>query len=167
MEIHIIAAMGKQRQIGGDGGMLWHIREDFQHFKKTTGQHTLIMGRKTYQSIGRPLPGRTTLVLTQNPHYEINHPNVFIAHSKEKALQKARERGESKVFICGGEQIYAQFLMDASTLYLSRVNFEGKADSFFPPFEHLPWKLVSKRSFTETTQSPSWSLEVWLRADFP
>ncbi len=160
MKISMIVAMGKCRQIGKDNQMLWYIKEDFKHFKETTLGYPLIMGRKTYESIGRPLPKRTTIILTRNSDYQMNHPNVFVAHTKEEALQIAQEQGGLEVFVCGGEQVYASFLNDAEKLYLSRVDFDGKADAFFPEFEHLCWKLLKSQSFVAQSQSPAWSLEI-------
>ncbi len=166
MHISLIAAIGKHRQIGKDGRMLWHIPRDFQHFKQTTLGHWLIMGRKTYQSIGTPLPGRHTAVLTRNPELKRQiegHPNACVAGSEEEALEVVRAAGEEKVFICGGESVYQYFLERGQRLYLSRVDFDGEADAFFPAFEHLSWVLAHSRDFSAVGESPAWSLEVWER----
>ena len=157
MRISLIAAIGKRRQIGKDGGMLWHIREDFRHFKKTTLGHWLIMGRKTFHSIGGALPGRHSVVLSRRDSLE----GVHVTDSPERALEMAREAGESEVFICGGEKVYQHFLEQSDRLYLSRVDYDGEADAFFPPFEHLPLTLRESREFPATGDAPSWRLEIW------
>ncbi len=162
MRISLIVAIGKRRQIGKDGKMLWHIREDFRHFKQTTLGHWLIMGRKTFHSIGGVLPGRKSVVLTGNRELaeKLAEAGAYAAANAEEALAMAREAGESEVFICGGENVYRHFLERCDRLYLSRVDFDGEADTFFPPFEHLPWKLVKSHQFPAQKSSLSWCLEI-------
>ena len=157
MNINLIVAMGRKRQIGLDGRMPWHIKEELAHFKRTTTGHTLIMGRKTWQAIGRPLPNRTSIVLTRDPNFKVSAAKVLIARNKEEALEQSLNAGASEIFICGGGEVYRQFLEDADKIYLSWIDFDGKADAFFPSFEHLEWREISHQQFN------GWSLQILRR----
>jgi dihydrofolate reductase len=137
MIISLIVATGTHRQIGLDGKMPWHIHAEFKHFKETTMGHHLIMGRKTFESIGEPLPGRMTIVLSHDPAW--SHPHVLRAATLREALELAKSRGETEVFICGGSSVYEQALPLCQRLYLSQVDYTGPADAFFPSYEQLLW----------------------------
>ena len=124
-----IAAMSLNRVIGADGKIPWHLPEDFKWFKRMTTGQIIVMGRKTFESIGKPLPDRTTIVLSRS---EFSHPGVQTV-SKLSRIDLANEtRG---VFICGGAQVYAQALPLCSDLYLTLVKRVVEGDAFFPPFE--------------------------------
>ncbi len=159
MIVSLIVAIGKNRQIGKGNQMLWHIREDFKKFKETTMGHHLIMGRKTFESIGRPLPGRTTIIITTNSDYQAPD-GVLIAASPEAAIELAASRGESEAFVAGGGIIYDLYLEKANRLYLSRVDFDGEADVFFPQFDQYDWKSTLGEDFEATEKSPAWSFEL-------
>lgn len=124
-----IAAMSLNRVIGAGNKIPWHLPEDFKWFKQMTTGHVIVMGRKTFESIGRPLPGRETIVLSRSG---FAHPGTRIIHNLEElsALVPGRE-----VFICGGAQIYAQTLPLCSDLYLTLVKRSVPGDAFFPSFE--------------------------------
>lgn len=124
-----IAAMSLNRVIGDGNKIPWHLPEDFKWFKQTTLGHVLVMGRKTFESIGKPLPGRDTIVLSRTGW---SHPGVQTVANLEET--KART-GDRHVFICGGAQIYAQALPLCSDLFLTLVNREVQGDAFFPAFE--------------------------------
>jgi len=158
MDISLIVAIGRNREIGKDNSLLWHIRRDFQNFKKVTMGHHLVMGRKTYESIGKTLPGRTTIILTRDQNYVQN--DCLLAHSIEEAIQLAIQRGERELFICGGENIYKQFMPLADKIYLSRVDFEGNADTFFPEFEERPWHMLEERIYCASEQDPAWRFQL-------
>lgn len=160
MEIALIAALGKNRELGLDNQMPWHISEDFKHFKKTTLGHTLLMGRKTYESIGRPLPGRETLILTRDKSYQ--KEGTKSVHSFEEAIQHSQEKGESVLFVAGGGEIYRQAFEKClcTKLYLSYVDYEGKADTYFPSFDEEDFREVEAKHFGPTEKSPSWTLKV-------
>jgi dihydrofolate reductase len=128
-----IAAMARNRVIGQGNRIPWHLPADFQWFKRTTLGGILVMGRRTWDSIGRPLPGRETFVLTRSP---ISIPGARVLADIEE-LRQATHADERQVWICGGADIYRQLLPDCSDLYLSLVNAEPKGDAFFPPFEAL------------------------------
>jgi len=124
-----IAAMSLNRVIGDGNKIPWHLPEDFRWFKQTTLGHVLVMGRKTFESIGRPLPGRETIVLSRT---DWSHPGVKMVASLDAVAALA---GEREVFICGGAQIYEQALPLCSDLFLTLVKREVKGDAFFPAFE--------------------------------
>jgi dihydrofolate reductase len=124
-----IAAMSLNRVIGAGNNIPWHLPEDFKWFKKMTTGHVIVMGRKTFESIGKPLPNRETIVLSRTP---FSHPGVKTIHSLDELPALAAGR---QVFICGGAQVYAQALPRCSDLYLTLVKRHVEGDAFFPPFE--------------------------------
>ena len=139
MTVTLIAAVGVNRAIGRDNGMPWHLPEDLAHFKRTTLGHTLVMGRRTYDSIGRTLPGRTTVVVTRQAGWSA--PGVLVAHSLERALEMA-DGGE--VFIAGGGEIYAQALPLADAMVLTEVEQSPEAEVFFPEVDPADWREVCR-----------------------
>ncbi len=156
MIVSIIAAIGKNGELGFQGKIPWHIPADFKHFKETTLGHHLIMGRKTFESIGNPLPGRKTIVLTRG-HHKIEGVDCVSAVSK--ALELCGQRGEDEVFIAGGGEIYNLFLPHAQRLYISEVDYEGEADAVFPKINLDHWHEVSSDRFDPTEKSPGWCLK--------
>ena len=124
-----IAAMSENRVIGRGSQIPWHLPEDFKWFKQTTLGHVLVMGRKTFESIGRPLPGRETIVLTRSG---FSHPGVTTAATLEEVISKV---GDRQAFIAGGAEIYRLALPHCSDLYLTLVKRTVEGDVFFPPFE--------------------------------
>jgi dihydrofolate reductase len=124
-----IAAMSLNRVIGANNQIPWHLPEDFKWFKKMTTGQVIVMGRKTFESIGRPLPNRETIVLSRS---EFKHPGARTVRSLEELPAVAAGR---EVFICGGAQVYAQALPRCSDLYLTLVKRHVEGDAFFPPFE--------------------------------
>ena len=133
--IELIAAVAANGDIGSDNRMLWHVPEDFKHFKATTMGHPVIMGRKTHESIGRPLPGRRNIVVTRNPNYSAE--GIEIAHSLEEAYTKCRQA--EKIFVIGGADIYAQALEHADVLWLTQLDLSVEGDARFPHFEENAW----------------------------
>lgn len=158
MIISLIVAIGQQRQIGKDNKMLWHISADFKKFKEITMGHHLIMGRKTFESIGRALPGRVTIIITNNSEYKAPE-GVLIANSPEAAIGLAEKAGDDEVFIAGGGVIYSLFLEKAHKLYLSTVDYNDEADVFFPEFKQLDWNIIKSEKFIATKKSPAWVFE--------
>jgi dihydrofolate reductase len=126
----IIAAIARNRGIGKDGGLPWHIPEDLRRFKKLTMGHAVLMGKRTWHSIGRPLPGRRNVVLSRT-----SVDGVETYGSIDAAL--AALRGEERIFVIGGGKVYAQLIGRAEELYLTIVDREVEADTYFPPYEHL------------------------------
>jgi dihydrofolate reductase len=144
--ISIIVSVGKNRVIGRKDGLIWPIPDDLKRFKQLTMGHPVIMGRKTFESIvgmlGKPLPGRTNIVVTRDTNY--SPTGAVVAHSLPEALQKAGEVENEEIFIGGGAQIYEQALPLAERLYLTLVEDEKEGDAFFPPYEHLFNKTLSR-----------------------
>jgi len=139
MIISLIVAMEENRGIGRDNCLPWHLSADLKLFKQHTLGHHLIMGRKTYDSIGKPLPGRTTIVLTRNPAYQPE--GIQIAHSTGEALSLARKAGDSEAFIIGGGEVFIQALPLANRIYLTRVHASLECDTFFPEFNPAGWTI--------------------------
>ena len=134
--ITIIVAMGKNREIGADNQLLWHLPKDLKHFKELTSGHPIIMGRKTYESIGKPLPNRTNIVISRkNEWFE---EGILIVGSIKEALKFAKKIDEN-VFIIGGGTIYEQTIDLADQLEVTLVDAELKADTFFPKIDEKKW----------------------------
>jgi len=135
--VSIIAAMDKKRGIGVDNKLPWRLSADLKRFRELTMGHHIIVGRKTFESIGKPLPGRQMIVVTRDRSYEAE--GCEVVHSIEDAMKLSRDRGESEVFICGGAEIYAQSIEVADRMYLTLVDAEVAADTFFPEFDVREW----------------------------
>jgi dihydrofolate reductase len=140
MKLSVLAALSENRVIGHAGELPWRLPDELAYVKRITMGHTLVMGRRTYESIGRPLPGRTSIVISGNPKYA-PHPDVVVVQSLDAALASARECGESEVFVFGGEAVYALALPRAERLYLTRVHAEVEGDAFFPEIDEAAWTL--------------------------
>lgn len=132
-----IAAMAKNRVIGNGNAIPWHIPEDFKFFKSTTMGGILLMGRKTYESIGRPLLCRVTAVLSRSLSSEQLPQDVFVLKDFSELSKLSAKFPEKRVFLCGGAEIYRQFLSRCSCLFLTHVDAEPTGDAKFPPFEDL------------------------------
>lgn len=146
--ISIVAAMANNRVIGINNKMPWHIPEELQNFKNITMGKPIIMGRKTFDAIGRRLlPGRTTIVLTTD--LELNGTGFIVARSIHDALVAAGDVPE--VMIIGGAGIYEQFLPFANRLYLSFIPLDVTGDAFFPEYEHLDWNIVQEQNYDKFT----------------
>ena len=134
--ITIVVAMGKNREIGADNQLLWHLPKDLKQFKELTSGHPIIMGRKTYESIGKPLPNRTNIVISRkNDWFE---EGILIVGSIKEALKFAKKIDEN-VFIIGGGTIYEQTIDLADQLEVTLVDAELKADTFFPKIDEKKW----------------------------
>ncbi|HWO01947.1 MAG TPA: dihydrofolate reductase [Blastocatellia bacterium] len=154
MIISLIVAMDEQSGIGKAGTLPWRLSSDLKRFRELTMGHHIIVGRKTFESIGKPLPGRQTIVVTRNEAY--SPEGCLIAHSVKDAIELARERGETEAFICGGAAIYAEAIAAADRLYLTRVHATVDADVFFPEFDEqaLIEKERSSHAADEKNQYP-------------
>jgi dihydrofolate reductase len=141
--VSLIAAMAKNRVIGADGKIPWHLPNELQLFKRVTMGHHIVMGRKTHESIGRLLPGRTTVIVTRQQDYAV--PGAVIAHSLEDAV--AQCAGDSEIFIIGGGELYRAAMPIADRIYLTVVDVEPAGDTRMPEFDPVQWKLVSTEQF--------------------
>ncbi|MFY9555138.1 MAG: dihydrofolate reductase [Blastocatellia bacterium] len=137
MIISLLVAMDEKRGIGKGGKLPWHLSSDLKQFKALTMGHHLIVGRKTFQSIGRPLPGRQTIVVTRDPN--LSPEGCLVTGSVEDAIELARERGEGEVFVIGGAAIYRLALERVDRIYLTQVHADVDADTFFPEFQRDEW----------------------------
>lgn len=140
--ISIIVAIAENGIIGDKNALLWNIKEDMRRFRTTTTGHPVIMGRKTFESIGRPLPKRTNVVITRGDN---TFEGCEVAHSLEEAV--AMFPKEEEVFIIGGAQIYAQALPIADRLYLTIVHRDYEGDTAFPKFDMAEWREISREEF--------------------
>ncbi|MCH6199175.1 dihydrofolate reductase [Aquiflexum sp. LQ15W] len=146
MKISIIVAKAKNNVIGKDNQLIWRLSADLQLFKNHTIGHHIIMGRKTYESVGRPLPNRTSIVVTRNSFFEVPEGHM-VAHSLEEAIQICIGKRLDNVFIIGGAEIYNQALPIADELMITEVNALPDGDVFFPEFDKSEWKIVSTTSY--------------------
>jgi dihydrofolate reductase len=161
-KVWIIAAVSENNVIGNGNALPWRIPEDLARFKALTLGNTLIMGRKTYESIGRPLPGRTTVLLTRREDFAA--PGVLVAHDPGAALSLVK--GET-AFVAGGADVYRLFLPLATKLLLTRVHGVYDGDTFFPPFDPTEWSLVSSEPCARGAATPSITFEVYDRKKPP
>ena len=162
--IYVIVAMTKKtRAIGIDGDMLYHLKEELKYFKETTLNHTIVCGRKTYFSFPkRPLPNRKNIILTRgNDHYD----QAFTLHSKDQVAQYALNHPDEKIFICGGDNVYKQFMDLASKLYITEIDEDSpvEADSFFPRIDPCLWTKVSESDYIIPEKAPRYKFLVYDR----
>lgn len=147
--ITIIAAMGRNRAIGRGGGLPWHLPRELKHFKQATMGHALVMGRRTWQSIGRSLPGRQNIVVTRSPSFRAE--GCEVAASLERAVALARG---AEVMIIGGGQLYAEALEHADRLLLTVVDCEPAADTWFPQWREHEWRETLLRTERADADNP-------------
>lgn len=146
----IIVAAAQNNAIGKGNKMLWHMSEDLKFFKKTTSGHTVIMGRKTYESLGKPLPNRRNIVITRQAEY--NADGVEVVHSLKEALALCSPDEEN--FIIGGAEIYAQAMDKVHRIYFTLIYDEFDADTYFPPIIQDLWQLTSESFHNADEKNP-------------
>ncbi len=161
--ISIISAIAKNKVIGSKNGLPWHLPADFKYFKEKTAGKVLIMGLNTFKSIGeKPLPGRKHVILCDNLDYKIPGENkdCFLVKSIEESIEVAKklatEQDNEEIMICGGGFVYKQFLPLADRLYLTYINEDFEGDTYFPEFNIIDFKEVSKQDF-EPDDKNKWS----------
>ncbi|HRP62404.1 MAG TPA: dihydrofolate reductase [Phycisphaerales bacterium] len=145
MRLAIIVAMSENRVIGRGGGLPWHLPDDLRHFKRTTKGHVVVMGRRTFDSIGRmPLPGRTNIIITRDRNYEA--PGAQVSHSFAEAVTLAQRCAppDAEVFVLGGADIFRLALPVAHKLYLTLVHATIEGDVHFPEFDLTAWRLIDE-----------------------
>jgi dihydrofolate reductase len=150
MIVSLIVAVSENRVIGYQGGIPWRLLADLKLFKQTTMGHTLIVGRKTYESIGRPLPGRRMMVLTRQQDYLAE--GCQVVDGLPEALELAKLQGENEAFVAGGAQVYAQALPLADRIYWTQVHAEVDGDTFFPEFDRDEWEEQERLEFPADEQ---------------
>lgn len=164
LPLSLIAALAENRVIGIDNRMPWHLPGDFKYFKAVTLGKPIIMGRKTWDSLGRPLPGRLNLVVSRQPDLRLEGAEVFA--SLDEAIARAdawaREQGVQELMLIGGAQLYAQALEQGriDRLYLTQVALQPEGDAWFPAFDEAQWRLSSDQPQVEEGRPP-YRFEVW------
>lgn len=156
--INLIAAISQNHQIGIDNQMPWHVPEDLAYFKEVTSHHTVLMGRKTYESIGRPLPNRRNIILTRNQDFSAS--GVEVLHTFEEALALCKSLDE--VFVIGGGEIYKAFMPYADRLYLTLIHQCVMGDTSFPDFQDK-FKCISSISGKVCPSDLHYDFTVWNR----
>lgn len=153
MKLSMIAAMANNRVIGKDNKMPWHLPADLQWFKKTTMNSPILMGRKTYDSIGRPLPGRHNIIISRNNELLID--GCSVVNDLEEAIQVASEdKHHDEIFITGGAHLYDAFLERADRLYLTLIDTDIEGDTFFPDYTRFNWKEAERLDNAADDKNP-------------
>lgn len=161
MLISAIVAVSSNNVIGRDGHLPWHLSADLKRFKTITTGHSIILGRKNYEDIGRPLPNRTNYVLTRNASFEA--PGCIVCASLEAALEAARAAGETECFIIGGAAVYREAMPLVQKLYFTRVESDVDGDVFFPEWGE-GWSMESEESFPADEKNDfATTFQVWSR----
>ncbi len=164
MKISMIAAMAHDRVIGKDNQMPWHLPADLAHFKRVTLGKPVLMGRKTFESIGRPLPGRRNLVISRNPGYQAE--GIEVVGSVEAALALLTGSGSAveELMVIGGGHLYAEMLPSADRLYLTQIDLAVEGDTRFPAFDDGQWQRIDCESHPADEKNPHpYSFETWQR----
>lgn len=165
MTISLIVAASQNNVIGRDNQLPWHLPNDMKFFKGTTWAMPLVMGRKTFESMGsKPLPGRHQVVISRNAPEHTEHENLVYATSIEDALEKAAATGCLEAFIAGGGEIFKQSMAMAGRIYMTRVHTEIEGDTFFPEIPAAEWALRSAIGFSrDEKHAYDFSIETWER----
>jgi len=165
LPLAMIAALADNHVIGLDNRMPWHLPADLKHFKAMTLGKPIIMGRKTWDSLGRPLPGRLNLVVSRQPDLQLEGAETFtdLDSALTRAEQWAREQGVDELMLIGGAQLYAQALPQAQRLYLTRSEASPEGDAFFPDYDQAEWERVDSQAHPAEGDSPAYRFETWQR----
>jgi dihydrofolate reductase len=160
MSISLVVAAAENNAIGKDGKLLWHLPNDMRFFKNTTWGMVVVMGRKTFEEVNKPLPGRVNIVITSNTAWQAN--DTITANSLPDALEKAALTNCKEIFIIGGGEIYRQSMDIADTIYITRVHATLEGDAFFPDIDEAKWQLISNEDFTaDEKHAYAYSFQVW------
>lgn len=166
MPVSLIAAVAANGVIGRDGDLPWHLPADLKRFKRLTSGHHLIVGRATWESIGRPLPDRTFVVVTRTPGEP--QPGVVYVRSVAAGIRHALDAGDGEPFVAGGSGIFGEALESdvVDTLYLTRIHRDYEGDASFPAFDESRWRLIERESHVEdgATGTPAYDFLVFARA---
>lgn len=160
MILSAITAVAENNVIGIHNELPWRLPADMKYFKNVTMGHVVIMGRKTYESFGKALPGRTSIVVTRQKDYVL--ADATVVHSLEAAIDKSRSSGEEEAFVIGGAEIYKQSMNVLDKLYLTRIHADFEGDAFFPELDKERWKLVKNEVHEADEKNPyNYSFQVW------
>lgn len=165
MIVSAIAAMSKNRVIGVNNTLPWHVPGDLAFFKKTTLNHHIVMGRNTFEGTGRPLPKRTNIVLTKDLFYKAT--GIIVSHSITEALEIAAQNGEKEVFICGGGVVYEQSMHLWDKLYLTEIDtIIENGEAFFPEIQMQDWNLITEQHFIKDDRNEhNYSIKIYERVN--
>ncbi|HLE94250.1 MAG TPA: type 3 dihydrofolate reductase [Sulfuricaulis sp.] len=159
--VSLIAAMSENRIIGINNKLPWHLPADLRHFRRLTTGHPVIMGRRNYESIGKPLPNRTNIVVTRNPDYRA--AGCLVTHSLDDAMNSAGN--DSEIFIIGGAEIYRQAFDRANRIFITLIHARIEGDTYFPEFEGPPWREISRERHERDENNPySFSFLIYERS---
>ena len=181
MKISVIVAMARNRVIGRDNSLIWHLPADLRHFRETTMGQPVIMGRKTYESVGKPLPGRTNIIVTRRKGYSAE--GCLVAGSLEAAIRMAESSGSStgsssgkdpdkrnepgpgnEIFIAGGGEIYRDAIPLAGRMYITVIDEDFEGDTFFPAFDEDKWQIAGREHYPADERNPhSMTFITWER----
>ena len=160
MTISLVVAASENNAIGKNNQLIWHLPNDLKFFKNTTWGFPVIMGRKSFESVNKPLPGRTNIVITTNPDWKAE--TVIVVNNLKDAIQKAGETNSKQIFIIGGGEIYKQSMDIADSIYITRVHADLQGDTFFPVIDKSKWKLTSNQDFeADEKHAYSYSFQIW------
>jgi dihydrofolate reductase len=163
MHIIIVAAHAQNRVIGRNNDLVWHLPTDFKHFKELTLHHPIIMGRKTFESLGKPLPKRTSIIITRDTHYQ--QEGCIVVHSLEEAIEEAKQLDDT-LCIIGGAEIYKQALPYTHKMYLTEVKASPEGDAYFPEFSKEEWQETSRHSYYKDEKNEyDFDFVTWERKD--
>lgn len=165
LPLAMIAALAENRVIGRDNQMPWHLPADLRHFKALTLGKPIIMGRKTWDSLGRPLPGRLNLVVSRQSGLQLDGAETFtdLDAALLRAEQWAREQGAGELMLIGGAQLYEQALERAQRLYITRIDASPEGDAFFPAFDEARWRCEQSEAHEAAGEAPAYRFETWVR----
>ena len=160
MIVSLLVAAAENNVIGKDNQLPWHLPNDLKYFKNLTWGMPILMGRKTFESIGKPLPGRKSIVITRNNQWQ--HEGVEVVHSVDEAIEKAESFGVKEIFVIGGAEIFKSSLPKANRLYLTRIHEAFDGDVFFPEVSEKDWQLLSAR-FVEADEKNAFdhTYQIW------
>ncbi|MCM3162995.1 dihydrofolate reductase [Metabacillus litoralis] len=149
--ISLLVAMDTNRLIGKDNQLPWHLPQDLAYFKKTTLNHKIVMGRKTFESIGRPLPGRVNIIVTRDQNY--SQEGCLVLHSIED-IKELSEQTEEEIFVIGGAEIFQQILPYSDRLYITHIHHEFEGDTYFPKTNEEEWEMVKSEKGIRDEKNP-------------
>lgn len=160
--LSLLVAADEENVIGKDNKLPWHLPNDLKYFKNLTWGMPILMGRKTFESIGKPLPGRQSIVITRNHDWQ--HDGVEVVHSVEDAIQKAKDKDIKEVFVIGGAEIFNTSLDKADRIYLTRIHHSFEGDVYFPELSEGEWTLVQSHLSPKDDKNPyDHTFQVWER----
>lgn len=165
MILSLLVAASENNVIGKDNQLPWHLPNDLKYFKNQTWGMPILMGRKTFESIGKPLQGRKSIVITRNKNWQ--HENVDVVHSVEEAISKAKAYGVKEIFVIGGAEIFTTSFDQAGRIYLTRVHHQFDGDAFFPEIPGSGWNLMQSRFCSADGKNAyAHTFQVWERKAF-